>query len=117
MDFLIRMFVLSTRVGTGRIYKDLKIKLAIRYTVRKKQGGTQSTKDNKCAGSGPKSAGAGLRRRNEAKYKEVIPNNSTLLNPCQTGPCGIVTRLERIAKLRSSDFHSCPWVQLFTVFP
>lgn len=42
------------------------------YTVRAKQGGGQSSKDNKSGGgSHPKSAGASLRRYNEAAFAEV----------------------------------------------
>lgn len=44
-----------------------------RYTVRKKQGGSQSTRDNKSATSQPKSAGASIRRHNEARLREVHP--------------------------------------------
>ena len=42
------------------------------YTVRAKQGGGQSSRDNKSGGgSHPKSAGASLRRYNEAAFAEV----------------------------------------------
>lgn len=41
----------------------------IRYVVRKKQGGTQSSRD-KC-GNAPRSVGATIRRENETKFKEV----------------------------------------------
>ncbi|KAH3767697.1 Ankyrin repeat protein [Pelomyxa schiedti] len=41
-----------------------------RYTVRKKQGGTQSTRDAK--GHAPQSGGAGLRRYNEKRLTEDI---------------------------------------------
>ena len=42
------------------------------YTVRAKQGGSQSSRDNKSGGgSHPKSAGASLRRYNEAAFAEV----------------------------------------------
>lgn len=42
------------------------------YTVRAKQGGSQSNKDNKSGGgSHCKSAGASLRRYNEAAFAEV----------------------------------------------
>lgn len=42
------------------------------YTVRAKQGGSQSSRDNKSGGSShPKSAGASLRRYNEAAFAEV----------------------------------------------
>lgn len=39
------------------------------YTVRSKQGGTQSSKDGK--GSHPKSSGASLRRYNEQSHLQV----------------------------------------------
>jgi len=42
------------------------------YTVRAKQGGSQSSKDNKSGGSHPKSAGAALRRYNEAAFTEHV---------------------------------------------
>ncbi|KAK4008263.1 hypothetical protein OUZ56_013410 [Daphnia magna] len=43
------------------------------YTVRAKQGGGQSSKDNKSGGgSHPKSAGASLRRYNEAAFAEHV---------------------------------------------
>ena len=43
------------------------------YTVRAKQGGSQSSRDNKSGGgSHPKSAGASLRRYNEAAFAEVF---------------------------------------------
>lgn len=43
------------------------------YTVRAKQGGSQSSRDNKSGGgSHPKSAGASLRRYNEAAFAEVV---------------------------------------------
>ena len=47
------------------------------YTVRAKQGGSQSSRDNKSGGgSHPKSAGASLRRYNEAAFSEVtLPIN------------------------------------------
>jgi len=41
-----------------------------RYTVRKKQGGTQSTRD--ASGNAPKSGGASLRRYNETRLREDI---------------------------------------------
>jgi hypothetical protein len=42
------------------------------YTVRKGQGGSQSAKDNKSGGSHPKSAGASLRRYNEASLAQHV---------------------------------------------
>ena len=42
------------------------------YTVRAKQGGSQGSADNKSGSSHPKSAGASLRRYNEAKYQEYV---------------------------------------------
>jgi len=42
-----------------------------KYTVRAKQGGSQSRADNKSGGSGPKSAGASLRRHNELSLTNV----------------------------------------------
>eukprot|EP01123_Difflugia_compressa_P006401 TRINITY_DN185_c1_g1_i1.p1 TRINITY_DN185_c1_g1~~TRINITY_DN185_c1_g1_i1.p1 ORF type:complete len:596 (+),score=129.52 TRINITY_DN185_c1_g1_i1:39-1826(+) len=50
----------------------VKHKTFVRYTVRKKQGGSQSTKDNKSGSSAPKSAGATLRRYNEKRFREQI---------------------------------------------
>jgi hypothetical protein len=47
-------------------------KTLVRYTVRKKQGGSQSSKDNQSGGSGPKSAGATMRRYNEKRFREQI---------------------------------------------
>lgn len=41
------------------------------YIVRAGQGGAQNSRDNKNAGSQPKSAGASLRRFNEAAFVEV----------------------------------------------
>ncbi|EGC34854.1 hypothetical protein DICPUDRAFT_79406 [Dictyostelium purpureum] len=41
-----------------------------RYTMRKKQGGAQSTKDNQSGNK--KSAGAGMRRYNEKRLKEEV---------------------------------------------
>lgn len=47
-------------------------KVIKKYTQRKKQGGSQSSKDSKGnAGSQAKSAGAFLRRQNEKKLLEV----------------------------------------------
>ncbi|XP_064456533.1 tRNA endonuclease ANKZF1-like isoform X2 [Ornithodoros turicata] len=43
-----------------------------RYTVRAKQGGAQSSRDGKQKGSQPKSAGASLRRHNEAALVKDI---------------------------------------------
>lgn len=45
--------------------KEILHKTIHKYTVRAKQGGSQSRCDNKSGGSGPKSAGANLRRHNE----------------------------------------------------
>ncbi|XP_015524854.1 ankyrin repeat and zinc finger domain-containing protein 1 [Neodiprion lecontei] len=42
------------------------------YTVRAKQGGSQSSRDNRSAGTHPKSAGASLRRYNEAALIQHI---------------------------------------------
>ncbi len=42
------------------------------YTIRAKQGGSQSSKDNKSGGSHPKSAGASLRRYNEASLIQHV---------------------------------------------
>lgn len=49
--------------------KCVKHKTFSRYTVRKKQGGSQSSRDNK--GNAPSSMGATLRRHNESRFKEV----------------------------------------------
>eukprot|EP01113_Clastostelium_recurvatum_P013158 TRINITY_DN16919_c0_g1_i1.p1 TRINITY_DN16919_c0_g1~~TRINITY_DN16919_c0_g1_i1.p1 ORF type:complete len:715 (-),score=163.90 TRINITY_DN16919_c0_g1_i1:11-2134(-) len=43
-----------------------------RYTTRRKQGGSQSAADNKSGTSAPQSAGASLRRYNEARLREDI---------------------------------------------
>lgn len=48
------------------------------YTVRAKQGGGQSSRDNKSGGSHPKSAGAALRRYNEAAFAEVTIKRSLI---------------------------------------
>ncbi len=42
-----------------------------RYTVRAKQGTMQSSKDSHSGGHKPKSAGASLRRYNEAALEQV----------------------------------------------
>lgn len=46
------------------------------YTVRAKQGRTQSSRDNKCR-SHPKSAGASLRRYNEQSLTQVFHFSSS----------------------------------------
>jgi hypothetical protein len=48
------------------------------YTVRARQGGTQSSRDGRSGGSHPKSAGASLRRYNEAALTEVFELASQL---------------------------------------
>jgi len=53
--------------------KCVKHKTIHRYTTRRKQGGSQSSKDNRSA-TAPQSAGAGIRRYNEKKLKEVLLN-------------------------------------------
>lgn len=50
--------------------KILRHKTFRRYTVRKKQGGSQSTRDKQ--GHAPQSAGAQIRRANETKLKEEV---------------------------------------------
>eukprot|EP01130_Rhizamoeba_saxonica_P010481 TRINITY_DN4292_c0_g1_i1.p1 TRINITY_DN4292_c0_g1~~TRINITY_DN4292_c0_g1_i1.p1 ORF type:complete len:612 (-),score=161.83 TRINITY_DN4292_c0_g1_i1:158-1993(-) len=51
----------------------LKHKTFVRYTVRKKQGGSQSARDGKGAsGSQPKSMGAHMRRHHTAKFIEDV---------------------------------------------
>lgn len=42
-----------------------------RYTVRRKQGGTQATKDNQSGTSQPKSIGASLRRKEAQRFVEL----------------------------------------------
>jgi hypothetical protein len=42
------------------------------YTVRACQGGTQSSRDGRSGGSHPRSAGASLRRYNEAALIQVL---------------------------------------------
>ena len=42
------------------------------YTVRAKQGGSQNSADNKSASNHPKSAGASLRRYNEASLAQHV---------------------------------------------
>lgn len=49
-----------------------------RYTVRKKQGGSQRSRD--AQGNAPKSAGASLRRHNEKMLTEVINHHVYLMN-------------------------------------
>ena len=59
----------------GAIFEDMKAvvhKTFHSYTVRKKQGGSQSFADNKSGSSHPKSAGASLRRYNEASHAQHI---------------------------------------------
>ncbi|XP_066585271.1 tRNA endonuclease ANKZF1-like isoform X2 [Prorops nasuta] len=66
------------------------------YTVRAKQGGAQSTRDNRTSGSYPKSAGASLRRFNEMAFTQhvqeileswsVLINNSSLILYRAVGP-------------------------------
>lgn len=46
------------------------------YTVRARQGGTQSSRDGRSGGSHPKSAGASLRRYNEAALTQVFESCS-----------------------------------------
>ena len=48
------------------------------YTVRRKQGGSQSSRDSQ--GNAPKSAGASLRRQQEAALAEVwcVPRDSSI---------------------------------------
>jgi len=57
------------------------------YTVRAKQGGSQSAADNKSGGSHPKSAGASLRRYNELSLMQHIQDITALweeqLKTCQ----------------------------------
>jgi len=50
--------------------KCVKHKTFHKYVVRKKQGGTQSSRD-KC-GNAPRSVGATIRRENETKFKEQV---------------------------------------------
>lgn len=52
--------------------KCIKHKTFHRYTVRKKQGGTQSSRDGKNGTSAPKSAGASMRRYNETRMREDV---------------------------------------------
>jgi hypothetical protein len=42
-----------------------------RYTTRKKQGGSQASKDGQSGTSAPRSIGASIRREQYVKYKEV----------------------------------------------
>jgi Bacteroidetes VLRF1 release factor len=44
------------------------------YTVRARQGGSQSARDGKSGTNHPKSAGASLRRYNEAAFQQVRIN-------------------------------------------
>merc|ERR1719499_2522545 len=57
------------------------------YTVRAKQGGSQSAADNKSGGSHPKSAGASLRRYNEMSLmqhiQEITEQWEETLKKCQ----------------------------------
>jgi Bacteroidetes VLRF1 release factor len=45
------------------------------YTVRARQGGSQSARDGKSGTNHPKSAGASLRRYNEAAFQQVSLNS------------------------------------------
>lgn len=45
------------------------------YTVRARQGGSQSARDGKSGTNHPKSAGASLRRYNEAAFQQVSFNS------------------------------------------
>lgn len=69
--------------GVFEAKKCIKHKTFHRYTTRKKQGGSQSTRDAK--GNAPKSAGSYIRRYNETKLKEAIffimKNRKKILNP------------------------------------
>lgn len=47
------------------------------YTVRAKQGGSQSARDGRSGGSHPKSAGASLRRYNEASFAQHVQDLMT----------------------------------------
>ncbi|XP_047112959.1 ankyrin repeat and zinc finger domain-containing protein 1-like [Schistocerca piceifrons] len=47
------------------------------YTVRAKQGGSQSARDGRSGGSHPKSAGASLRRYNEASFAQHVQDIMT----------------------------------------
>ncbi|XP_021933407.1 ankyrin repeat and zinc finger domain-containing protein 1-like isoform X2 [Zootermopsis nevadensis] len=59
------------------------------YTVRSSQGGTQSSRDGRSGGSHPKSAGASLRRYNEAALiqhvQDIMQSWSSYL-----GACGLI---------------------------
>lgn len=56
------------------------------YTVRARQGGAQSSRDNKSGGSQPKSAGASLRRYNEnaliQHVRDIVETWRTAINEC-----------------------------------
>jgi len=56
----------------------VKHKTLRRYTVRRQQGGTQSTKDNQSGTSQPHSMGAYIRRQNAVKLRDEIAAVLTL---------------------------------------
>ena len=49
-----------------------------RYTVRARQGSSQSSRDVRAVGTRPKSAGANLRRHNETALIDVKQNTNPL---------------------------------------
>lgn len=76
-----------------------------RYTTRRKQGGSQSTKDNQSSHS-IKSAGSHIRRQNEVKLKEVGGVSMYWLrgegNPTSDDGVEITDRSQRL------DLRVCP---------
>lgn len=63
------------------------------YTVRARQGTAQGLRDAKTPGSAPRSAGASLRRYNEAALLKVRMHHSTGLSAGRCGRgwlCGVV---------------------------
>ncbi|XP_069680967.1 tRNA endonuclease ANKZF1-like [Periplaneta americana] len=59
------------------------------YTVRARQGGSQSSRDNRTGGSHPKSAGASLRRYNEAALIQHVQDIMDSWSS-QLGSCGLI---------------------------
>lgn len=69
------VFMLGGGHFAGAVFKGAQVvvhKTFHCYTVRAKQGGSQSQADNKSGGSHPKSAGASLRRYNEAALVQHV---------------------------------------------
>jgi len=60
------------------------------YTVRRKQGGGQSSADNKSGTNHPKSAGASLRRYNEASLAQHVKDIMKAWNEDYLSKCHLI---------------------------